>query len=439
MAKKVDAQTLVGTLLQDAAESLGTAVQHVRFKQFKDYALPIIEERGLDDALAFIRHWRGAVQFNRFRDVVADWTVEPDAVAEEDLGIIGRQSRKVYRDRARELAGRADFLETFSTLLEDNKFKLPDYRPPANKGTTNRIVNLLLSDLHYGADLKPQQNLLQYNWTEEARRTASIFAQTCAYKRDHRAESILHIYLNGDIIQGMLGHDPRDGHPVTKQFFGAYSVLVQGILFAATQFKAVKVFCQPGNHGRIKDRHFGRATIDKWDAYETMLYGAIQAAFVKAPNVQFFQDETPWGEYEAFGRRGMYTHGDTVVPAGNPSKTLNMHAIESFIERTNSARAAEGKPVFELVMIGHTHFPVATLLDSGTWFINNGCLIPPDGFSASIGRIHKKHNVQLLWESTEDHIVGDLRFLKVGRYSDADGSLDPLVKPYDGKLVLPKF
>jgi hypothetical protein len=125
MAKKVDAQTLVGTLLQDAAESLGTAVQHVRFKQFKDYALPIIEERGLDDALAFIRHWRGAVQFNRFRDVVADWTVEPDAVAEEDLGIIGRQSRKVYRDRARELAGRADFLETFSTLLEDNKFKLP--------------------------------------------------------------------------------------------------------------------------------------------------------------------------------------------------------------------------------------------------------------------------------------------------------------------------
>jgi hypothetical protein len=57
-------------------------------------------------------------------------------------------------------------------------------------------------------------------------------------------------------------------------------------------------------------------------------------------------------------------------------------------------------------MIGHTHFPVATLLDSGCWFINNGCLIPPDGFSASIGRIHKKHNVQMLWESTEDHIVG---------------------------------
>jgi hypothetical protein len=139
----------------------------------------------------------------------------------------------------------------------------------------------------------------------------------------------------------MLGHDPRDGHPITKQFFGAFWVLFQGILYAATEYRRVKVFLQPGNHGRIKDRHFGRATIDKWDAYETMLYGTLQAAFRERPNVEFFQDETPYGEFEAFGRRGMYTHGDTVVPAGNPSKTLNMHAIESFIERTNSARAPE--------------------------------------------------------------------------------------------------
>jgi hypothetical protein len=106
-------QTLVGTLLQDAAED-SAPVSAVRFKQFKKYALPIIEKKDLDEAFDFIMKWQGAAQFNRFRDVVASWEVTPDDVEQEDLAIIGRQSRKQHRDEARALAAKEDFMEAIS-------------------------------------------------------------------------------------------------------------------------------------------------------------------------------------------------------------------------------------------------------------------------------------------------------------------------------------
>jgi hypothetical protein len=133
---KIDAQTLVGTLLQDAAEDARHSRQQVRFKQFKDYALPIIEKKDLSEAFDFIMKWQGAAQFNRFRDVVAAWEVTPDDVEQEDLAIIGRQSRKQHRDEARAARGEGRLHGGDLALLEDAEFKLPSYRPPPSKGPT---------------------------------------------------------------------------------------------------------------------------------------------------------------------------------------------------------------------------------------------------------------------------------------------------------------
>jgi hypothetical protein len=79
---------------------------------------------------------------------------------------------------------------------------------PKKNGPTKRILNGLMSDLHFGADLNSEELPLNYTKVEEARRFASVCKGLAQYKPQYRDETKLYIHLAGDIIQGQL-HDPR--------------------------------------------------------------------------------------------------------------------------------------------------------------------------------------------------------------------------------------
>lgn len=321
------------------------------------------------------------------------------------------------------------FLEEFEKIgqkIFKNKFTPPKYKNKAKK-PIKRVLNLMLSDLHYGADLDGREVPHQYGKVEEARRTAYIVKQTVNYKRDYRKDTALYVYIIGDVIQNCL-HDMRDGAPLAEQVHRAMYLLTCAINVFSHEFGDVKVFFATGNHGRNTARHHNRATLQKWDSIETHVYLGVVNAFHNHKNVSFEIPMTPYVSVNVFGKKAFFTHGDGVFRPGNPHKSLNVADIQTQINKINSAQSKTGSPVYELVGCGHVHIGTQALLPNGSVFLSNGALIPPDPYSVSLGSLESTCG-QWLWESTEEYILGDSRFVTVNEQVDKDSSLDSIIKP----------
>lgn len=299
------------------------------------------------------------------------------------------------------------------------------------RGKATRILNLVISDTHYGSSLDPRETGNKYGPVEEARRTAHIVKQAATYKRDHRAETVLYLHLLGDLIQGQL-HDQRDGLPLAEQVAACVRILVQAVRFLGAQFpRGVKVFCTPGNHGRNTGRHRDRAVLQKWDSIETMIYVALKEAAAFMPNVEVALGYEPKYDFELAGAMAMGTHGDTVLNPGYPNRTIDVANLKKQVNDINNARVTRGQDPYRLFIMGHVHVGSMTHLPGGVTIMTNGCLIPPDPYAQSIG-IFDTSCGQWMFESVEGHPVGDARFITVDREQDEDESLDEIIKPFKG-------
>lgn len=334
------------------------------------------------------------------------------------------RTAKYGRSTSMTLAKNQLFIDEIERLFEAHPFpKVQPYKP-TKKQKTQRILNLMLSDLHYGADLNEHETGHRYSPVEEARRTAAVVKQAADYKRHYRDETILYVHLMGDLIQGKL-HDPEDAAPLTEQYYRAVWNLGQAVAFLSTQFKEVQVYCTPGNHGRRKDRHHDRPVNQKWDSIERMIYAALAAGMSGYKNVKIIAPLTPYYIFDAFGQKGFMTHGDTVLKPGYPGNSIDVGGVRKQINEINL------KQKCNLYGVGHVHTASATRLPNGVVFLTNGCLLPSDEFAQSIG-IMETACCQQLWESVPGFIFGDRRDAIVDENTDKDSSLDKIVKPFPG-------
>lgn len=308
----------------------------------------------------------------------------------------------------------------FKCRIAPSSYSLKSDRKPKS-----RIVNLALGDLHYGAMLDARETPLAYGPKEEARRTAAIVLQAAEYKKQYRNDSRLYVHILGDVIQGQL-HDARDGAPMAQQVCAAQYYLVQALSFLAAAYPEVEVFCTPGNHGRNQVRHKERAIVQKWDSLETTIYSGLKIALDHLSNVTVHIERTPYYIAKAFNKKGFYTHGDTVLEVGYPSKSIGVDKAK----RTINAMIVNGIDC-QLFMVGHVHTGSFVHLGNGALLMTNGCLIPTDNFAQSKA-LFTSCNGQWIWESVHDHIVGDQRFVEVGEETDRDSALEKIVKPYLG-------
>lgn len=312
------------------------------------------------------------------------------------------------------------FTDELREIIETAPVYCNPYQP-SKKKTVKRAVNILLSDLHFGADLDPAESPLAYGRVEERRRMAAITREVMDYKTHYRDHTELVVHLAGDIIQGKL-HDVVAAAPVAEQVARAIFLLGSFLRHAAENYMRVTVNCTPGNHGRIKDRHSDRAVNQKWDSFENIIYESLRIMFSNVKNISFNIPKTPFYEYELFGMRGFVTHGDTVLNPGYPGKAVNVARLEAQILQLMAARGH-----YDLIAVGHVHVPSVISLPS-TVLITNGCLLPPDPFAVSIG-LHKNAAAQQLWETVPGYMFGDHRMLNVNEKTDKDASLDKVIFP----------
>jgi len=295
-------------------------------------------------------------------------------------------------------------------------------KPPPSPGALDRVVNILLSDLHLGADLSGVDNPMPFRRLEESRRLAHVFREVLDYKSRYRDRSLCRVWLNGDLIQGMLLHDLRDGAPLTEQMLIFWHLFRQGLALLAAHFPRVEVECQGGNHGRDKIRHPGRATSSKWDGHEWRMMYALSKMFSDVPNIRFNLPRQAVSVVNCFGSMVAATHGDTEVPLSNPTTRHDDNVAE--LQKINATREL-GCEV-DVWLLGHFHS--AFLAPGKPTVLYNGMLVPPDGYARSKGHRGKPCG-QWVWESVEGFPLGDARFVHVGPAQDSDASLDSVLAP----------
>lgn len=355
----------------------------------------------------------------------------------KDRASMVEQRKDVNRNRSFSLLAAQNQLffdqltEFTKELFDKNPVKVSGYAKKTSNKPVKREVNLVLSDLHIGANLDPRELPHKYGWQEEARRLAKVTLETAEYKTHYRDNTHLNINILGDIIQGILEHDPRDGNPLAEQCGAAAHLLIQSVSYLASRYPSVSVRCVPGNHGRNTSRHKSRAMHQKWDAFETIIYDSIRNGVRHFPNIKNFDiPYTPFYIYDSFGHHILGTHGDTFIDVGNPGNLINAKAINLKINEINATRP-QGQMV-EAVCVGHVHVSSRLRLPSGVVVFTNGALVPPDGFMVNgVGHLESVCS-QTLWESTEKYASGDYRELVVDTDTDKDATLDKIIKPFSG-------
>jgi predicted phosphodiesterase len=372
-------------------------------------------------------------EFSRSMGEFARHLVE-DELTEKDGAYIGAlaeqerrfQNRRIARSVSITAANEALHLRLFKSAAKEylnGRITPTGYATKKHTKDIKRAVCLLLSDLHIGSDLSGVDNPVEYIALQEARRLEYIVRQTIDFKPQYRGNSELLLFLGGDIIDGMLLHDQREGAPLTEQMiaFWKYFSAIIG-LFAQT-FPKVKVICQPGNHGRNKLRHPGRATSSKWDGIEFQLYYGLSMMASNLPNVEFDIGFRALSIVDIFGSKVALTHGDTEVKLGHPDRKAEKNMIE--VIKLNASNLYDTE--FDAVLAGHWHTP--RFQPGHPSLLFNGMLCPPNGYARTAGYIMEQCG-QWLWEAVEGFPIGDLRYVSVGAAQDEDESLGKLIVPW---------
>jgi len=290
-----------------------------------------------------------------------------------------------------------------------------------------REVVVLLSDLHYGLRTDPREVPGScYGWREASRRTAYVVREAASYKASHRGSSTCRLLLGGDIIEGEIHGPTRESDHLATQLDGARQILTAAIEHLRAAFSRVDVVCTPGNHGRWPS-DMGRRVSTKWDGAVTVLYRSLEAIFRGDPGVTWSIPRTPYATWEGPGGKiGCLTHGDTVVRAGSPGRTVHTHQIAAQLRAWNSARAVQGLPPIRSLALGHYHVPMRCALDDGADIVVNGALCGSAAYAQGAYGVHASRPAQVIWEATARHAVGDLRVVDVSP-ADGDESLDLIV------------
>lgn len=351
--------------------------------------------------------------------------------------LVRNHINKIEKAHGQALFFEKELVTAVKDILKENPLVVhPPVKASRSTVKAKRTIVAAISDTHFGANVSKEEmhGLNEYNWTVAARRLASFMEQVVTYKADHRKETDLLIQLNGDIIAGLIHNQEWFVDLLATQFSGTLHLLTQAVSYVAQHFSSVRVFCTPGNHGRnVGKADKGRATTHKWDSYETMIFLALKAVLgEKHKNVEVVVPEAPFLVYKVQGHNVVQTHGDTVINVGNPGKSLPMDSISNQINKMTSSDLIKAGEKVDVVCVGHVHVPTAQILDNGCTAIINGCLSGIDPFAQSIG-IFNNNPTQVLFESTEDHAVGDIRMIQV-KAADKESRFDKIIAPFLGKI-----
>lgn len=339
-------------------------------------------------------------------------------------------------------------LESFSSLINQNirRFYKPIEKirceiPKKPKRAVGREIVCMLNDVHYGLIVNRDEvgGVNEYNWKVAARRTAYFIQEVCNYKRSKRGETNkVHLVINGDLIQGVIhGLKSRNVDLLTFQMNGSVHILTYVVTALLKNFEQVEVHFNVGNHGDMPHRREGgkRVISQVYDNFESGVFYALSAVFRDNPRVLFNINKTVYNSIDLPAGRCVFTHGHIMFAnsLGNPGSKVDTKSLSNDIANFNRSEISQGKRPAKLFLVGHTHTHLFHTCTDGTQLYNVPCMSGVDDYA--FGQLGIRYNLiaQLVFESTQDHILGDSRLIHLNA-ADKDTNLDKIIPPYEMEL-----
>lgn len=322
------------------------------------------------------------------------------------------------------------------TFLQKNTFKAK------GRGPSERELVVMLNDTHYGLIVDPDEvnGLNSYGWKEACRRTALVIQQAITYKPHNKNKiSKVNLVICGDTISGIIhGLATKQQDLLTHQLNGAVHIFSHAISLLMNAYPKAQIHVTgiSGNHGDMPHKREGnRVVTEKYDSYENIVFYSLSWAFNRCSQVTFNFPKTPYAFLNLPGGRALVCHGDVLFSKslGNPGKNLNIKGLSEEIHKFSLGETKRGRKPIDLVLLGHVHVFVNFKTFQGTEIFVSPSLSGVDGYAHSLN-INDNLTGQVIFESTEDHVIGDRRLVEVTR-ADKDKSLDKLIPTFKRTLA----
>lgn len=318
--------------------------------------------------------------------------------------------------------------------------KVKSYKPTKKKKKINRDVVAMLNDTHIGLKVEKKEvdNINEFNFEVASRRIAFFIEEVCNYKKEKRDETeTLHLLLNGDLIAGIIhGLQGNDLYMLTHQFNGAVHIFTNAVARVAESYKNVKVYFSTGNHGDSPHRREGGRVLNQvYDSIEGQIFYAISAAHRTTKNVEFIAGHTLYQDVMLPAGRAAFTHGHLLFSRqlGNPGSNVNSKGLGTAISDFNQSQIRMNNKEIKLWLFGHTHCHFHITTRSGVQVYNAPSLSGIDSYAYSLG-ITDNLTAQVVFESTSDYIMGDVRLIHVAE-ADNNKNMDKIIPIYKEELV----
>lgn len=316
--------------------------------------------------------------------------------------------------------------------------------PAKRQKKIRRVLTTMLNDTHFGLQVDSDEvnGLNSFDWTVASRRVAMLLEQIIEYKK-HRRDEVeqLNIVLNGDIIAGLIhGLATQQQDLLIHQINGTTHILTQFLAKLLTEFPKILVSGISGNHGdSVHKREGGKRVLqEKYDSYENIIYYALSVAFRDNPRITFNLPKTPYLFLDLLGHRCMAAHGDTLFSKalGNPGSSINVKSLGNEIRKFNSGETLKGNKPVSLVLFGHVHTYAHFSTEDGIEVYVAPSLSGVDAYAHTLN-VNVNNVAQVIFESTEDYVMGDARLVDVAS-ADNDKRYDQVISPFKRDLKYKK-
>ena len=280
--------------------------------------------------------------------------------------IVPVDTEKLELVKVREFAAKEkhDPEEMVSVITDVHVCKItPTYNPKITQERLNNYRDGLLSVLH-----------IQRSWNPMNR---------------------LHMFMLGDILDGenlFPGHAFEvDGVSVVEQIFSyAIPMFSKLLLELAPNFKEIKVYCVPGNHGRV-GKYAAKAS--NWD---TIFYKVLEAVLKNVENIKFvYPDEMKFYIIaEVLGHKFLLTHGAEI-------KAYYNTPVYQWVRHSERWRSSIDRDI-KYFLFGHFHTISKGNDFNGMEILAGGTFVSDDQFSIQ-GMAMKPSTAQLLFGVNRKH------------------------------------
>jgi hypothetical protein len=260
-----------------------------------------------------------------------------------------------------------------------NERQLPKTnRKKKDKQPASMMVNW--SDWQLGEDVNPQHiaGLGAYNMDIAKQRLRRMRDEIIIIHDEWsqpRDLPELRINLLGDMIEGdriFSGQEWFTDLDITRQCVEGVHIVASLIRDLGIYFPSIKIYCVPGNHGRLGGRKPREAVPPGLNA-EVLFYRFVQHQISHLDGVTMCVTQCPWLGYKLYDRNYLLSHG-------HQTKMWNQIPWYGMTRDTMRLVAMTQVP-WHYHMVGHFHqaaeFPVSALR-----VIANGSLVGPNLYSA---------------------------------------------------------